>query len=301
MKYDDLVEHLGEFGPYQRKIYLLTCLPVLSAAIQSLLPIFILATPDHRCSIPELTNDTYTTQDTGHLALQNHTLWRGGGDVSNPWGSGQCHNIVNRSAADPDALKGNFPFSNKTEKCNRWVYDTSTFDSTFATQINIVCDAKSLRSHANMIYMAGVLVGSFVFGLVSDKIGRKKAILMSLVFHSVAAICTAFSPNFPVFAFLRFVTGLGDVGLFMCCFVLAMELVGRKWRAQAGVAIQYFWCAGMFVLVGMAYGIRDWKVLQVVPSCCTVVIFLLWWSVHPMLNVCVRIMAELTACDATRQ
>ena len=48
MKYDDLVEYLGEFGPYQRKIYCLACLPVVAASVQTLITVFILAQPDHR-------------------------------------------------------------------------------------------------------------------------------------------------------------------------------------------------------------------------------------------------------------
>ena len=48
MKYDDLVEELGEFGPYQRKVYVITCLPAAVAAIQTLVSVFILAVPEHR-------------------------------------------------------------------------------------------------------------------------------------------------------------------------------------------------------------------------------------------------------------
>ena len=49
MKFDDILEkQTGEFGPYQKRIYVLVCLPAVTAAFLTLLPNFILAAPEHR-------------------------------------------------------------------------------------------------------------------------------------------------------------------------------------------------------------------------------------------------------------
>ena len=40
-------------------------------------------------------------------------------------------------------------------------------------------DLVSQSDFINMGYMFGMLVGSFLFGIISDKIGRKKALLIS--------------------------------------------------------------------------------------------------------------------------
>ena len=40
-------------------------------------------------------------------------------------------------------------------------------------------DIVSQSDFINMGYMFGMLVGSFIFGIISDRIGRKKALLIS--------------------------------------------------------------------------------------------------------------------------
>lgn len=34
--------------------------------------------------------------------------------------------------------------------------------------MDLVCELKDLKSHAQMMYMAGVLIGSVLFGILSD-------------------------------------------------------------------------------------------------------------------------------------
>ena len=48
MHYDDAFRHIGEFGRYQKFLYLLICLPQMFSGIQTFLPVFILHVPDHR-------------------------------------------------------------------------------------------------------------------------------------------------------------------------------------------------------------------------------------------------------------
>ncbi|XP_059145642.1 organic cation transporter protein-like [Physella acuta] len=273
MKYDDLVEELGEFGPYQRRIFFLSCLPAVVAGIQNFITVFILAVPDHRCAIPSMENDTYAIQNAAHRFLLNETLGIDAFDgASNGWGSGECRVHVGSTE-----LNSTHHSANTTEECHRWVYDKSVFHSTFVTQENLVCSDRSLRSHANMIYMGGVLVGSPVSGILADKYGRKPLIFLSLFINTLAAVATAFCPNFVCFGVLRFFTGISDIGLFICAFVLAMELVGRRYRTQCGVVISYFFCLGQLVLGAAAYFIRDWMILELVLSCCSVLLFPLWW------------------------
>ncbi|XP_055898791.1 organic cation transporter protein-like [Biomphalaria glabrata] len=280
MKYDEVIQLTGEFGPYQKKIFLLTCLPALSTAIQTMITIFILAVPDYRCAIPGLDNDTYKIDSDDHWALLNYTIIWSDADpdnANNKWGSGQCHVIANRTAKDLETAHRDVTYSNTTETCHSWTYDKSFFSGTYISEHNWVCQDMELRSHVNMIYMAGVLTGSLISGLVSDRFGRKKALLVSIVAQVASSISLAFAPNFITLAVLRFFTGIGDIGIYMCCFVLAIELVGPVWRAQVGVLITYFWCAGLFVLNGAAYAIRDWKILQLVLSCPTFLLFIIWW------------------------
>ena len=48
MKFDDLLHEVGEFGTYQKWVYLFVCIPGLSVGAVMLLNVIILGTPEHR-------------------------------------------------------------------------------------------------------------------------------------------------------------------------------------------------------------------------------------------------------------
>ncbi|PKK17148.1 solute carrier family 22 member 6-like [Columba livia] len=57
-----------------------------------------------------------------------------------------------------------------TEPCrDGWTYRDGIFTRTVVTEWDLVCEAKALRDVAQSIYMAGVLLGSILFGVLSDR------------------------------------------------------------------------------------------------------------------------------------
>merc|ERR1719219_2259315 len=59
-----------------------------------------------------------------------------------------------------------------------------------------------------------------------------------------------------------FITAMGQVGVFQCCFVLAVELVGPSWRVFCGVVIEFFFVGGELLLAVLAWWLREWRKLQ---------------------------------------
>src|SRR5579864_1773367 len=55
----------------------------------------------------------------------------------------------------------------------------------------------------------GMMVGALTLGSSSDRFGRRRIILVSLVLFGIAAFGNAFASNTTEFALCRFVTGLG--------------------------------------------------------------------------------------------
>lgn len=47
MDMDAIFKVIGEFGPYQRRVYFLLCLPFIFVATSNLAYVFIGATPEH--------------------------------------------------------------------------------------------------------------------------------------------------------------------------------------------------------------------------------------------------------------
>ena len=48
MKFDDVLTVLGDFGRYQKVVFVALCLPIVLVGMQILSPVFTLATPKHR-------------------------------------------------------------------------------------------------------------------------------------------------------------------------------------------------------------------------------------------------------------
>ena len=59
------------------------------------------------------------------------------------------------------------------------------------------------------IYMSAMLVGSFVYGYLADKLGRRPASIMALFNVASGLLFTAFAPNYVLFVLSRFITGAG--------------------------------------------------------------------------------------------
>ncbi|XP_041374429.1 organic cation transporter protein-like [Gigantopelta aegis] len=264
MKYDDILVELGEFGSYQRRIYILVSLPVLFGAMHIVSSVFILASPKHRCALPGMLNDTYAVQGVYHETLLNVSIPRDGDAFSD------CFLYSNSDDSQ----------ANKTQvACDRYVYDQSVFESTIITKLNLVCHRRPLVAHATMILFAGLLVASLLLGLLSDLIGRKKTYLIALAIQVGSGIGLAFVDNYTAFVALRFLIGGSSIATGMCMFVIGIELVGPNKRSFAGVAIWFLWVAGLVLLGILGYLIRDWKTLQLVISVPPIAFFSYWWLI----------------------
>ena len=58
--------------------------------------------------------------------------------------------------------------------------------------------------------MCALLIGSYVFGYVSDKFGRKVALIISQAIVFVGLILGAFMPEYISFTTARFIAGFGN-------------------------------------------------------------------------------------------
>ncbi|KAL8606762.1 hypothetical protein ACOMHN_049591 [Nucella lapillus] len=255
--FEDVVEAIKPFGPYQRLQYALISLTGTAGAMHTMVTIFILATPQIRCAIPGLDNDTFACQGSWHDDLVSHTIPYDA--HTGTWSP--CVQYTHRNLSYP------LHESNETSQCNRWVYSKEVFESTVISELNLVCEAKGMVTLANSILMGGLLAGSLVLGFLSDIIGRKKTMMIGLTGQFVVAMATGFVSSYGAFVALRFLTTFFGMGFLLAAFVAGMELVGPAQRTIAGIVIQLMWALGLFILLFLSYFIRHWRYLQIAVSC----------------------------------
>ncbi len=94
----------------------------------------------------------------------------------------------------------------------------------------------------NTAYLVGAVIGSLVFGYLTDLWGRKRLFSLTLGLYVVAAFLTAFSWNFWSFAFFRFLTGAGVGGEYSAINSAIDELIPARMRGWVDLAINgTFW------------------------------------------------------------
>ena len=96
--------------------------------------------------------------------------------------------------------------------------------------------------------LLGLTVGSFLFGPLADKIGRKRVIVISLILFGIGSLSCAYAPSPAWLVMLRFATGAGLGGAMPNAITLSSEFSPTRSRA---LMVTLMFCG--FTL-GLAFG-----------------------------------------------
>src|SRR6266550_783041 len=102
-------------------------------------------------------------------------------------------------------------------------------------------------SAAGTAYLIGAVLGALFFARMTDKFGRKKLFMITLIVYLLATVATAFSPNFIWFAACRFLTGTGIGGEYAAINSAIDELIPARVRGHTDLAINGSWWVGTAV------------------------------------------------------
>ncbi len=87
--------------------------------------------------------------------------------------------------------------------------------------------------YATSIFLIGWATGGLFFGILGDRVGRAKTMMVTILLYSVFTGLSALSTGFWDFAFYRFLTGLGVGGEFAVGVALVAEVMPERARPYA--------------------------------------------------------------------
>lgn len=110
--------------------------------------------------------------------------------------------------------------------------------------------------YATTIFMVGWAIGGLFFGILGDRIGRAKTMLLTILLYSAFTGLSALSRSFYDFAFYRFLTGLGVGGEFAVGVSLVAEVMPDRARPHALGMLQALSAVGNMVaaLISLTLG-----------------------------------------------
>ncbi len=86
-------------------------------------------------------------------------------------------------------------------------------------------------------WVLGMAVGAIVFGYYSDRLGRKKLFIVTLVWYAAFSVITAFAWNYYSLLACRFLAALGIGGEYAAVTAAMVEFIPRKHRGKTAALI----------------------------------------------------------------
>ncbi|KAG5340262.1 OCT1 protein, partial [Acromyrmex heyeri] len=255
--FDEVLLHVGEKGRYQNIMYYLLCIPAtLPAAFLAFSQVFVSASPEHWCRIPELENMTnlMSLEERKALSLP-YTVKSDGRRVYS-----KCHMYD----------------MNYTEIIDLWLEGANLSNTTDSPSL---ITSPWWPSTSTTFFYVGSLFGNVVFGWIADKWGRRTAFFAILFLEVIFSIATSFSPNYVIYTALRTVNGLFFPAIYQIPFILALELMGPRYRTFAGMVICMFFATAMSLLALLGYLLRNWYTLSLATSVPFILLFSYYWII----------------------
>ncbi|HZQ22490.1 MAG TPA: MFS transporter [Terriglobales bacterium] len=148
-----------------------------------------------------------------------------------------------------------------------WMLDS--FDAMLYALVltHVMRDLGMSKATSGLLYTLTLLasgIGGVMFGFIADRIGRKCALMVSILTYSVCSFASGLSTSILMLAVFRFILGLGMGGEWNTGAALVAETWPAELRAKAIAVVQSSWAIG-YALAALVAGIvlqyANWRMV----------------------------------------
>jgi MFS family permease len=166
-----------------------------------------------------------------------------------------------------------FPFAQATSAQRRtllaaalgWMldaFDAMLYALVLAHVMRDLGMTKGTAGFLNSLTLLASGIGGVAFGFIADRLGRKRALMLSILTYSVCSFASGLATSVLMLAVFRFILGLGMGGEWNTGATLVAETWPTELRAKAISIVQSSWAIG-YALAALAVGIvlhyADWR------------------------------------------
>jgi predicted MFS family arabinose efflux permease len=127
--------------------------------------------------------------------------------------------------------------------------------------IGTVTDSEmnNVRATINSVFIFGWMFGGVVWGLICDRVGRTRAVILSTLFYGAFTVLTAAAPTWWLVAGCRLLSGFGVGGVLVTTTMLVSESWTGKGRAVALGILSISIPIGIFSAGLINYSMPQWR------------------------------------------
>jgi len=143
-------------------------------------------------------------------------------------------------------------------------FDTMLYALVLAHIMRELGMSKATGGLLNTLTLLASGIGGVGFGFVADRIGRKSALMLSIITYSVCSFASGLSTSILMLAVFRFILGLGMGGEWNTGATLVAETWPTELRAKAMSIVQGSWAVGYAlaaVVAGFVLRFSNWRVV----------------------------------------
>jgi len=292
MNYDKILTQLGEYGLWQVGISFMMWLPALLDGMATMTASYTALEPEtFRCNIPACDGPLFAVDDFAKDDI--FPSFDNSSSKYNPEKPNFCTYYKPRLLAD-----GTCQFSTtEVAQCDSssiFTYDQDTYvmKSTLVTEYSMFCDIekKIWIPLFNTFFMVGLGIGSLIFGILSDHIGRRNSLGIAIITFSAACAGGSFMFTYWSYAICRMIVGIGAEGCFVIAFTISLEIVGVResvpclpWVSfatlQGNMLTVPFALGEIMVSIGVLVALNHWRDLELALSIFSFACATIWFFI----------------------
>jgi MFS family permease len=113
------------------------------------------------------------------------------------------------------------------------------------------------------VYLLGEVVGALFFGWLTDRLGRRKLFLLTLITYLLASGIAGFSTTLWFLLLFRFIAGLGIGGEYTAINSAIDELIPANYRGRTDIAVNGTYWAGAMIGAGASIFLLNPDILPI--------------------------------------
>jgi len=114
-------------------------------------------------------------------------------------------------------------------------------------------------AYISAVSLYGWMIGGILFGVISDKIGRKKVLVVVTALYGIATLLTVFVPNWYMLLVYRFLSGMGVGGVLLVTTIYISEIWIEKTRPIMVGILAVAFPLGIVASGGLTVLFSEWR------------------------------------------